>query len=412
MAQHTLDHKAQPKVFATRRSGGGQASKPLCRADRSIGARGRSRNIFGFQYESNIAIVGVLIKQYTAPIGTAWNRTNSIIIRVVLRSSVRTQACSDGIILQARQDHREAWLAHQVQRAADSIVARHQLAIGGDSRAHVAIVVRTIPIELDDQRFIGGALQSQAPLVLIVPNKDPIIDNVNDVGIVPYAGGGQGISADLQTVKAVIRESVFANQWTLVRRINWIDVNISSLPSRIRHHMIIHAVRIDINRSADVVPEHIAKDRWLRPTDEYRSWLVEQSTESSSRPLTTKTIGVVFENRMRDASISLLKFNCIEGSERTVQPGHTSSVSKSRMVDAQRCSWRDVNATPIACCRTSARPVVVGVKRTASTVPIIQLASKDNRQILGTFGDDASTKGSLNTRAFQLQNATRIDHQG
>ena len=45
-----------------------------------------------------------------------------------------------------------------MQRATNAIATRDQLSIGRDSSTQVAIVIRTIAIEFDYQRFIGRAL--------------------------------------------------------------------------------------------------------------------------------------------------------------------------------------------------------------------------------------------------------------
>ena len=138
---------------------------------------------------------------------------------------------------------------------------------------------------------------------------------------------GGGISANFQTVDAVVVESVPTEQWTTVRIRSLAAIDNSGLPSGIATQLCIHRVNVDGNSGACIVLEGVIQEDRLVTTHEdgraatavvsKRIVFVRWATQSVDRALSTHPVAVVLEDRVSDPSVSLLQFQRAKGLECT-----------------------------------------------------------------------------------------------
>ena len=72
------------------------------------------------------------------------------------------------------------------------------------------------------------------------------------------------------------------------------------------------------------------------------------------------------------------------------------------MIQMQARAWGSVDTAPVAWIRIPifVEPVVVGIKRTANTKPVILLAGKDHASAIHTLGKQLGTVADFDSRTF------------
>ena len=84
---------------------------------------------------------------------------------------------------------------------------------------------------------------------------------------------------------------------------------------------------------AQVVSNHVVENDGLGTTHENDRLVVRATSQPVGR-LSTRTIGVELEDRVRDPRIGLVNFKGVESSEGTLDATHTPTISDQGMVDA------------------------------------------------------------------------------
>ena len=282
VAEDTADRKAQRQVFVRGRFVFCQSSEELCRDRRIIRSWSNRVHSFNFQNGQYVAIIAKRIEQRAAPIACAWYRSDAVIVCVGLWPTIGLCSRTDRVISQTCKHHRKAWLANNLNSPAHSVRHAAVATRGRDSRPAFLIEIGALALELDDQRFIDRTLQTQSTTVFQIRHRNRIEQNVNNIGVVPNALRGQnislqisnrqyrfiavvcaGIASNFQAIDAVVEQSVFSEQRSLIGVQRHIATDRSRLPTRIASQNRIHRIRIDGDRSSRIVLEYIIHNNRL-----------------------------------------------------------------------------------------------------------------------------------------------------
>ena len=195
--QEAVYLKPQSQVLVATLFVGSQGAQELS----GIGDGVRSRRLLVTRFilddDLHVPIVGKLINPDAAPVARRSRLICRPAVRVVLREPVQVKAGTDRVVAQRRQDNREPRLPDDLQDAADAVVDVQRPAQGREARIVSAG-------QLHHQILGRAAFQTQAAVGVEVGDHDLVVNDMDDVGIVPDALRCQRLAADLQSVDTVV----------------------------------------------------------------------------------------------------------------------------------------------------------------------------------------------------------------
>ena len=244
-----------------------------------------------------------MIKQQTSPV--SWGSGGSAVVGIKLRKPVRSQAGTYRIIIQRCQNNGKQRLTDQLNGSANPIVNIQWSSCCRKSCSRT--------IQFHNQTFGGAAFQTQPAKRVQIVNDNFVTQHVNNVGVVPDRLRRQKIATNFHSVNGIIFQSIQTHQRTLVVRVAREFLNRARAAARILHKRAGHRVSIDVNHTAEIIPEDIIQNKRLSLAHKNCGRVVSASIVSRAISAAHDTVGIIFNNAVCQTQVSSMQhFNRIK----------------------------------------------------------------------------------------------------
>ena len=406
-----------------------QGAKILSVLKRVVDVVGNVVRSFSFNDNRNVAIVAVLLEFNAAPIAGFRSVFFDRSFRVVVGSVRRCGICigngiaplivtgSVGIVIQRRQDYRIHGVAHDLNRAADTVFN----VVGSARRGKAGVIAK----QFDNQAAGRRALQTQTAVGVMVADDNFVLKNVNDVNVVPNAFRRQNFSANNHAVVKVVVEFVLANHRAVVAGVFWIQIIVfcavflfnkqSCLTTVIFNGVCRQSVGVDRDNRRFVFSKIVVNDNRLSVADVNNSRIGNVAATDTVRSFRRRR--VVCEVGICYTQIRLNDFNRLEVDEVTFNSALTAGVHQLDIVQRRGGRMSQINAAPVAALKIivvfwiifisvgvdlGVEAVVGNVKRTAVAVGVVVNGREDNFVALCRFRNQIGVVFQFNSGVAQL----------